>query len=365
MNLEDFIKKTIEADSPFVSYRLPDSQFPVTMKTSKVVVFDNPESIREASGFLIHPFAVSDRFPALFFFEGERFEGWDFDCPNHALIPKRSLNADFSSCFTEQSEAQYNLLANQLINSCKSNEIEKVVFSRIINRPLSKNFNFGRLFAQLCNANPSAFVYIFNIGNGQIWVGATPETLLTSLSGKCETMSLAGTVAHNSGQKENTTEFSQKELHEQELVTDYIVKILEYSNVKNLTKHKLEVRNAGPVKHLQKLFSFDLPFDESPINLALKLHPTPAVCGLPPKRALQIIQSIEPHNRAYYSGFLGPVSNKTSVNLFVNLRCMAVVNQKASIFVGGGITPDSSAESEWDETNLKAQTLLLIIEQQC
>jgi isochorismate synthase len=50
--------------------------------------------------------------------------------------------------------------------------------------------------------------------------------------------------------------------------------------------------------------------------------------------------------------------------LFVNLRCMVVIDQKAFIFAGGGITSGSDAGAEWQETNLKADTLLRIIEQQ-
>ena len=45
-------------------------------------------------------------------------------------------------------------------------------------------------------------------------------------------------------------------------------------------------------------------------------------------------------------------------DLFVNLRCMKVLKNKVALFVGGGLTNKSTPEKEWEETILKAQTLM-------
>ena len=47
--------------------------------------------------------------------------------------------------------------------------------------------------------------------------------------------------------------------------------------------------------------------------------------------------------------------------LFVNLRCMKIDANSATLFVGGGITIDSEPESEWEETQHKLQTMLQVI----
>ncbi len=363
MNLEDFINHSIEAGSPFVSYRLPDTVLPTTLKPSDVTILDLTEGVENVNGFIVHPFINCDTFPALLLSSDNLKEGWELDPPD-ALAANGSPKIDVKHHFPELPESHYNHFVNRFINSCRSGEVEKVVFSRIVHKKLPQGFSYGKFFSMLCKIYPSAFVYILNLGNGQTWIGATPETLVASRAGKCETMSLAGTLASDSYKAETKFEFTNKEFHEQELVTEFIVKILEKAKVHNLIKHKLEVRNAGPVNHLQSRFSFNLPPGTSPINLASKLHPTPAVCGLPQQKALKLIHDTEPHSRAYYSGFLGPVTNKTTANLFVNLRCMLVVGHKAFIFAGGGITSESSIADEWKETNLKALTLLRIIEQQ-
>ena len=102
-------------------------------------------------------------------------------------------------------------------------------------------------------------------------------------------------------------------------------------------------------------------------TLIRALHPTPAVCGLPRENAKQFILENEQYNRSFYTGFLGELNfqkNKTvseSSSLFVNLRCMNIIDKKVSIFVGGGITKDSNAKKEWEETVSKSKVMKRVL----
>ena len=97
------------------------------------------------------------------------------------------------------------------------------------------------------------------------------------------------------------------------------------------------------------------------------LHPTPAVCGLPKQSAKNFIRENEGYNREYYSGFLGElnldlVTFKTAqTDLFVNLRCVKILKDKAQLFIGCGITKDSNPEAEYIETINKSMTMKKII----
>ena len=86
------------------------------------------------------------------------------------------------------------------------------------------------------------------------------------------------------------------------------------------------------------------------------LHPTPAVCGLPPEEAHSLIRSAETHDRKLYTGFLG-INTADSLQLFVNLRCMEVSTTGHTLYLGGGLTRGSKLEKEWAETEHKARTL--------
>ena len=95
------------------------------------------------------------------------------------------------------------------------------------------------------------------------------------------------------------------------------------------------------------------------------LHPTPAVCGLPKEKSKSFILEKEGYNRKYYTGFLGELNIAQDAdvvsNIYVNLRCMEIVDDIARIYVGGGITKDSIAEKEWEETVRKTETIKKVL----
>ena len=76
---------------------------------------------------------------------------------------------------------------------------------------------------------------------------------------------------------------------------------------------------AGPLKHLKTEISFELQ-NKSVAEILSKLHPTPAVCGAPKNKAIEVIQDTEAHNRELYAGVIGYL-NKNAACLYVNLRC--------------------------------------------
>ena len=147
---------------------------------------------------------------------------------------------------------------------------------------------------------------------------------------------------------------------EQEMVSNTIEE--------NFRSLGLDVHKEGPVtvsagKHIEHLRTVykakrDRTLDVDLLNL---LHPTPAVCGIPRYGAVEWLKHEEEHDRSYYAGFLGPVLNG-GFDFFVNLRCALILDNKAYIYVGGGITADSDPESEWEETESKARTLLDLME---
>ena len=91
------------------------------------------------------------------------------------------------------------------------------------------------------------------------------------------------------------------------------------------------------------------------------LHPTPAVCGLPKEEAYRFIIDTENYDRSYYSGIIGWLAPEGDTTLYVNLRCMRIDKDTATLYAGGGILPTSEAESEWEETQHKMDTMRNIL----
>jgi isochorismate synthase len=85
------------------------------------------------------------------------------------------------------------------------------------------------------------------------------------------------------------------------------------------------------------------------------------VCGMPLETSLEFLQQHEGYDREFYSGYLGPVNMNNNINIFVNLRCMQLFEGQATVYAGAGVTVDSVPEHEWEETEMKLNTLLNVI----
>lgn len=127
---------------------------------------------------------------------------------------------------------------------------------------------------------------------------------------------------------------------EQRYVAKYIEECLEHYAL-NLRISAPYSRRAGFVKHLSTDFLFDLKEGEGIGNLIGELHPTPAVCGIPKQAAFDFITRNESYERAYYSGFAGPLSCGGMTRLYVTLRCMSIMGRKVELYAGGGLLKDS------------------------
>ena len=94
-----------------------------------------------------------------------------------------------------------------------------------------------------------------------------------------------------------------------------------------------------------------------------KLHPTPAVCGLPKEAALSAIESFETISRGYYSGFCGPWNIHDESHLYVSLRCMQMYDERNfSLYAGGGLLKESRDKEEWEETEAKMNVMRRLLE---
>jgi len=262
------------------------------------------------------------------------------------------INKEFQKSNTI-SKAQYFDQVNEYIQLCKSKIIDKIVLSRIV-KAENKLSDIFLLFKKLCLSYDHSFNYILNHPDYGMWMGASPEILLKKEDTVFKTIALAG-----SKKWDKQINWRNKEIEEQQYVKKYIEDILtkHSKNVKCISD--LETVKAGNIAHLKSTFNFNI--NTSVDQLIDDLHPTPAVCGIPLESTKYLINENELHDRSLYTGYIGEIeSNDTS--LYVNLRCMRITSNEFNIYVGGGITAKSIPEEEWEETEIKAQTMLSLIE---
>ncbi len=200
-------------------------------------------------------------------------------------------------------------------------------------------------------------------------MGASPEALVQQTAeGTFKTMSLAGTQKAKDENGELLPKYDirwgQKEIEEQALVSRYIIECFKKIRLREYLETGPKTVLAGNLYHLRSDFEVDtnaLNFPELSSVMLRLLHPTSAVCGVPKIPSLKFISEIEGYDRSFYSGFLGPVQVEGDTNLFVNLRTVRLKDGIATFYAGAGITEDSIPEREWEETELKCDTLLKVI----
>src|ERR1035437_2837087 len=247
---------------------------------------------------------------------------------------------------------------NEAKKDIETGEIHKVVLSKVRVEALNEDFEAGTFFLHVCEKYPHAFVSLVQIPEVGCWIGATPEPLLVIEEGKVNTVSLAGTqIATNA--EIDSYGWSEKEIEEQGIVTDFVENTLQTLKIGNYNKTGPENYKAANLIHLKTSFEFDEIELGNRLGECLKaLHPTPSVGGLPKEAAREFILKHEKHDRAYYTGFLGPVNINNKSNLFVNLRCLQLFKKQFVLYSGAGITASSIAENEWDETDNKMLTMM-------
>jgi len=348
----DSIEQSVKKKLPFVAYKKPNQNIVKGL-------FQQCDTLHIAknyteSGFVFAPFDTRDvtiLIPnkAAVLLEKEIAVG-EFNELNTAQ--------DISGLLSETISAKKNhlKLVKSGVEAIKKGQFKKVVLSRKETIALT-DFDVVSAFKKLMHNYPNAFVYVWYHPEIGMWLGASPETLLKVTGNSFSTMALAGTQLCN-----GTSEvvWHQKELDEQQFVTDYIVSNLSEVCV-NIQKSDIKTVKAGSLLHLKTSISGEF----TPRNLALKtlvnaLHPTPAVCGLPREAAKQFIVEKERYARSFYTGFLGEL-NMGSSELYVNLRCMNIENRHAHLYVGGGITKDSNPIAEWEETVSKSNTMKKVL----
>ena len=339
MQLFEEISTLLSGQKPFVCYVKPNESIwsLLVQQTIDVVTFSGQ------SGFVFMPFdaGVKISIPT---------EISTYSQGNFENLEQKSAN-QFTSA-ANQKEA-FETLVSKGIASIQNGVFDKVVLSRKI--VLKEQISVVATFQNLIATYPTAFRYLFFHPKIGLWMGATPERLVKINQNQFETVALAGTQLFSESIIWNT-----KEIDEQQFVTDFIISEIA-SKVKNLIVSEPKTIKAGNLAHLKSIITGQLAVGFSALDLITSLHPTPAVCGLPKEKALDFIQKNEAFDRTYYSGFLGEYNSNNQTDLFVNLRCLEVVNDAVNIYVGCGITKDSNPEMEFLETENKSMTMRNII----
>lgn len=331
----------INNNEPFVVYKTPN-QTKITCLTGDVII-GSIDIMNGKKGFLFMPFCTSSNG---FLISSKKIIETEYKINYKHLKNSETHTKEFNS-----KRSNYIKMIKKVISDIKSSDIEKVVCSSFF----CLRVDHGKpveYFKKLLKTNNDAFCYLFFHPSIGIWLGATPEKLINLNKKRLTTHALAAT------KRNINTPWSDKEFIEQKIVEEQIINDLKVS-CSEIKKGNLQTIKAGTIFHLKSLIN--AKSNASPTELIKILHPTAAVAGYPRASAINYINNIEKYNRSFYTGYLGLIDKK-KCDIYVNIRCANIIKNKVSIFVGGGITRDSNAISEWNEILNKSQTMLRVFQ---
>ncbi len=241
-------------------------------------------------------------------------------------------------------------------------DLEKVVLAQSLAVDLERPVDAPSALGRLSETYPGCFRFLFEPALGGTFFGATPERLVTVDGKTVQTEALAGSTGRGKTASEDewlATELreSEKDVHEHELVVETIRDQLR-SLASDITTGSRAVRKLDTVQHLQTPIQAELTSETHVLSLVEALHPTPAVGGLPPDRALKSIRETEAFDRGWYASPIGWLDAEGDGTFAVAIRSALAAEQTATLFAGAGIVADSDPDEEYDELQLKYGPML-------
>jgi isochorismate synthase len=374
--------KTVQKGYPMAFWKLPNqTEIQAVADTNTHTRLVQPDLEQLERGFIVSPFVQYNK--KCFFIPATTYFSYSITEKNTHVAQyiiddvaekigidiHSNLSATFSYFSSPHhqetvSEANqktaYISTVNKAIKAIQNTDFQKVVLSRTKEIAV-ENINPFAIFEQLCTLYPTAFVSLVFLPECGVWVGASPETLI-SIDEKAifRTVALAGTQPRSNTANLSDATWRQKEIEEQALVSRYIINCFKKIRLREFEEIGPRTVAAGSLMHLRTDFEVDTiktNFKQLPTVMLDLLHPTSAVCGMPKPESLAFVLENEGYDRKLYSGFLGQVNINNCSHLFVNLRCAQLFSQSVILYAGAGITQDSDPEKEWNETEIKMQVI--------
>lgn len=275
---------------------------------------------------------------------------------------KEAVNWEEQNLFSTQNSQYFKSTVRSALDSIAMDELSKIVIAHAIDIYSDQPFNVIDSLNNLRERHPDC--YIFAIGNnqGQNFIGASPERLVSIQNRQLVTDALAGSAPRGKSNSEdvqwaNILLKNRKEKREHQAVSDFILERLKDMGLKPY-QLPLQLLQLSNIQHLWTPIYAHLPKGIDPLDIVAQLHPTPAVAGVPNKIVCEKIRHYEKFDRALYAAPLGWIDRRENCEFIVGIRSALIEKNRARLYAGAGIVSGSNPDKEFVEIQLKLQSLL-------
>jgi isochorismate synthase len=261
--------------------------------------------------------------------------------------------------------AHYEGAVARAVERIAAGEVEKVVLAREVRVHAPRAIDPAPVLDGLRAAFASCYCYLVSTPELS-FLGASPELLVRRDGARAQTVALAGTAPRSAdpavddhlGQR---LLHSPKEREEHTIVARRIERELRPLSLWVAAADEPALVRVHNVQHMGTPIRAQLTEPVGTLDLAGRLHPTPAVGGEPRDAAIALIPELEGMDRGWYAGAVGWTSLAEDGELCVALRCALLRGEVARLYAGDGIVRDSTPADELAETEVKLQALLPLL----
>jgi isochorismate synthase len=255
--------------------------------------------------------------------------------------------------------------------SAPDNALHKVVLARALQLNADGALDGRAILRRLVAADPTAYGFLVDLSSagadyaGTALVGASPELLVARSADRVVCRPFAGSAPRSADPAIDAANGaalarSDKNRHEHQLVIDTMRTALEPLCGDLTIAAEPQLSRTAAVWHLcTPIVGHLRDTSTTAIDLALALHPTPAVGGVPTNEAVNLIAALE-GDRGFYAGAVGWCDARGDGYWVVSIRCaeLSADRRTALARAGGGIVAESDPDDEVDETTTKFATIL-------
>lgn len=211
---------------------------------------------------------------------------------------------------------------------------------------------------------PAPYSAFINLPHAQI-LSVSPERFLLVHEGKVETRPIKGTRqrgadALSDARFKADLRSNKKDQAENLMIVDLLRNDLgkncETGSVK--VSELFGIESYANVHHMVSTITGKLALGKDALSLLQDSFPGGSITGAPKKRAMEIIDELEPQSRGLYCGSIGYIGWDGNMDTNIAIRTLIYADGKIHFSVGGGIVADSSAAEEYQETLDKAAGML-------
>jgi menaquinone-specific isochorismate synthase len=252
-----------------------------------------------------------------------------------------------------------------VVNELKQGSLKKVVLARETRLHFSQSIQLEQVLMNLLNLQRESFIFAFE-SNGDCFIGASPERLVKKSGSSFFTTCLAGSIARGKTEEDdrilgNTLLADPKNIIEHQYVVRMIKAAMEEVCEEVILPDKTQLLKTRDIQHLYTPVTGTAKKETSLLLLVDRLHPTPALGGLPKEKAVEKIREVEELDRGFYGAPLGWVDYRGNGEFAVSIRSGLIQGDEASLFAGCGVVEDSDPESEYVETKIKFRPMLMAL----